>query len=72
MIDRHGLTIAASNWRLPTSFVGQNYGFRPYFRDAMAHGAAELFALGTVSGRPGLYHRPPRRERRPGARRSSW
>lgn len=55
LIDRDGLTIAASNWRLPTSFVGSNYGFRPYFRDAMANGQSELFALGTVSGRPGLY-----------------
>ncbi|WP_066651447.1 MULTISPECIES: sensor histidine kinase [Sphingomonas] len=55
LIDRDGLTIAASNWRLATSFVGSNYGFRPYFRDAMARGQSELFALGTVSGRPGLY-----------------
>ncbi|NYT42337.1 sensor histidine kinase [Sphingomonas sp. R-74633] len=55
VIDRQGRTVAASNWRLPTSFVGQVYGFRPYFRDAMERGASELFALGTVSGRPGLY-----------------
>lgn len=55
LIARDGRTIAASNWRTPQSFVGQNYGFRPYFRDAMAKGGAELFALGTVSGRPGLY-----------------
>jgi two-component system C4-dicarboxylate transport sensor histidine kinase DctB len=55
VIDRHGRTVAASNWRLPTSFVGQSYGFRPYFRDAMERGASELFALGTISGRPGLY-----------------
>lgn len=55
LIDRGGVTIAASNWRLPQSFVGQNYGFRPYYRDAMARGGAELFALGTVSGRPGLF-----------------
>lgn len=54
-IDARGRTVAASNWRLPTSFVGQNYGFRPYFTDAMRRGASELFALGTVSGRPGLY-----------------
>ncbi|NIJ38955.1 two-component system C4-dicarboxylate transport sensor histidine kinase DctB [Sphingopyxis panaciterrae] len=50
-----GTTIAASNWRMPTSFVGQNYRFRPYYQGAMARGEAELFALGTVSGRPGLY-----------------
>ena len=55
VIDAHGHTVAASNAQLPTSFVGQNYGFRPYFRDAMRTGASELFALGTVSGRPGLY-----------------
>jgi two-component system C4-dicarboxylate transport sensor histidine kinase DctB len=54
-IDAQGRTVAASNWRLPTSFVGQDYGFRPYFREAMRRGDAELFALGTVSRRPGLY-----------------
>ena len=55
VIDAQGKTVAASNHRLPTSFVGQNYGFRPYFRDAIRTGSAELFALGTVSGVPGLY-----------------
>lgn len=55
VIDRNGRTLAASNWRLPTSFVGQVYGFRPYFQGALRNGAAELFALGTVSGRPGLF-----------------
>jgi two-component system C4-dicarboxylate transport sensor histidine kinase DctB len=55
VLDRTGRTLAASTWRLPTSFVGQNYGFRPYFREALANGAAEMFALGTVSGRPGLF-----------------
>ena len=55
VIDQGGTTIAASNWRMPTSFVGQNYRFRPYYQGAMRGGEAELFALGTVSGRPGLY-----------------
>ncbi len=55
LIGQDGVTRSASNWRLRTSFVGQNYGFRPYFRGAMRDGASELFALGTVSGRPGLY-----------------
>ena len=55
LIDAQGLTRAASNWRLPSSFVGSNYGFRPYFRGALASGTAESFALGTVSRRPGLY-----------------
>jgi two-component system, NtrC family, C4-dicarboxylate transport sensor histidine kinase DctB len=55
VIRPDGVTVAASNARRPTSFVGQNYGFRPYFRNAMRGSAAELFALGTVSRRPGLY-----------------
>lgn len=54
-MDTAGLTVVASNWREPTSFVGQNYAFRPYFRDAITTGGYEQFALGTVSNRPGLY-----------------
>jgi len=54
-LDADGLTVAASNWRLPTSFVGSSYRFRPYYSDAMRDGQASFFALGTVSGRPGLY-----------------
>ena len=55
VLDARGKTIAASNWRLPTSFVGSDYSFRPYFKDAQANGVAELFALGTVSRRPGFF-----------------
>lgn len=55
VIRSDGLTLAASNWAEPTSFVGQNYGFRPYFRQALASGEAEMFGLGTISGRPGLF-----------------
>lgn len=55
LLDADGVARAASNWRLPTSFVGEDYSFRPYFLRAMADGGAEFFALGTVSGRPGLY-----------------
>ncbi|KQN04677.1 hypothetical protein ASE85_06645 [Sphingobium sp. Leaf26] len=54
-LDRHGRTIAASNARLPSSFVGQDYSFRPYYRLGWAKGGGEYFALGTVSRRPGLY-----------------
>lgn len=55
LLDRDGTTVAASNWRTPTSFVGNNYAFRPYYRLAMDQGAAEHFAFGTVSQLPGLY-----------------
>ncbi|WKL57586.1 ATP-binding protein [Asticcacaulis sp. ZE23SCel15] len=55
LIDDKGVAVAASNWALPVSFVGENYGFRPYFRQAMTGVVAEQFALGTVSHKPGLY-----------------
>lgn len=55
LMDRDGLTLSASNWNLPTSFVGSRYGFRSYFSEAMRQGASSEFALGTVSRRPGLY-----------------
>jgi len=55
VLDADGTALAASNWREPTSFVGSNYRFRPYFSDAARDGDAAFFALGTVSGRPGLY-----------------
>jgi two-component system C4-dicarboxylate transport sensor histidine kinase DctB len=54
-IDARGLTVAASNAATPNSFVGHDYRFRPYFRMAMRDAAAEYFALGNVSGRPGLF-----------------
>lgn len=55
VIRADGVTVAASNAGEPRSFIGNNYGFRPYFREAMATGAGSQFALGTVSGRPGFY-----------------
>ncbi len=55
VIDRDGNTLAASNWRMPDSFVGNNYRFRRYYAQAARTGQAEQFALGTVSHRPGLY-----------------
>ncbi|EJT04412.1 two-component sensor histidine kinase regulating C4-dicarboxylate transport system [Rhizobium sp. CCGE 510] len=55
VIDKDGIAVAASNWREPTSFVGNDYRFREYFQGALAKGQAEHFALGTVSKKPGLY-----------------
>lgn len=34
LMNADGLDIAASNWRLPTSYVGHDYSFRPYFLEA--------------------------------------
>lgn len=55
VINTKGVAVSASNWREPTSFVGNDYSFRAYFSRAMKEGTAEHFALGSVSKRPGLY-----------------
>ncbi|HEX7820624.1 MAG TPA: sensor histidine kinase, partial [Sphingobium sp.] len=55
VIGPDGRAIAASNWRTGASFVGEPYGFRRYYSDALRHGAGEQFALGTISHKPGLY-----------------
>lgn len=55
VLDAGGTAVVASNWNQPISFVGSDYRFRPYYSEALRDGQASLFALGTVSGRPGLY-----------------
>ena len=55
LIDGKGNTIAASNWDQPVSFVGQNYAFRPYFRDALETGTGRFYAVGATSGTPGYF-----------------
>ncbi|WP_081815977.1 ATP-binding protein [Phyllobacterium sp. UNC302MFCol5.2] len=55
LLNANGLAVAASNWREPTSFVGIDYSFRPYYTRAVENGSAEHYALGTISKRPGLY-----------------
>ena len=55
LLDRSGLAIGASNWRLPSSYVGHNYGFRPYFRDTLAGGSGRFYAVGVTTGIPGYF-----------------
>lgn len=55
LMDRNGLAIGASNWRLPTSYVGHNYAFRPYFQQTKATGVGRFYAVGVTSGIPGYF-----------------
>lgn len=55
LIDRHGVAIAASNWREPSSNVGLNYAFRPYFQDAMHHGIGTFYAIGVSTNVAGYF-----------------
>jgi two-component system C4-dicarboxylate transport sensor histidine kinase DctB len=62
LIDSEGVTLASSNWRLPRSFIGQNYGFRPYFREAMTGGLGRFYGIGATTGEPGYFLAAPVRE----------
>ncbi|HSC84538.1 MAG TPA: ATP-binding protein [Pseudomonas sp.] len=55
LLDAQGETIAASNWREWSSFVGNNYAFRPYFQDAVREDSGRYFAVGVTTGVPGYF-----------------
>jgi len=59
ILNADGLTIAASNYAGPSSFVGSNYVFRPYFKDAIAGKPGRYYALGIMSNRRGYYFSYP-------------
>ncbi len=54
-----GNTIAASNFDTPTSFVGENFSYRPYFQEAVEGRDARFYALGTTSAKRGYYFSAP-------------
>ncbi len=55
LLDSSGEAIAASNWREWSSFVGNNYAFRPYFQDAVRESSGRYFAVGVTTGVPGYF-----------------
>lgn len=59
LMDRSGITIASSNRDASNSFVGKNYGFRPYFEKAIQGSSAIYMALGVTSKKRGIYYSYP-------------
>lgn len=55
LMNDKGLTLAASNWRQPVSFVGQDYSFRPYFQDATGGRLGRFYGIGATSGEAGYF-----------------
>ena len=55
LLDSTGLAVAASNWNTSNSYVGHNYGFRPYFSQTRSQGTGRFFAVGVTSGIPGYF-----------------
>jgi PAS domain S-box-containing protein len=59
VMDRHGTTIASSNRRAPDSFVGNNFAFRPYWKEAIRGRPATYMAQGVTSNLRGVYYSHP-------------
>lgn len=59
LMNNKGTTIASSNRNALDSFVGKNYGFRPYFQKAKQGVPSIYMALGVTSGKRGVYFSHP-------------
>jgi len=55
LIDPQGKTLASSNWATSSSFVGKNYGFRPYFQSAIQGETGFFYGVGVTTGEPGAF-----------------
>ena len=62
LMDRTGLTVAASNHDQPLTFLDQNYGFRPYFLAALSGERGQFFGIGATTSRPGYFIAEPVRD----------
>jgi two-component system, NtrC family, C4-dicarboxylate transport sensor histidine kinase DctB len=59
LMDRDGLTLSASNWNQPLTFIGKNFKYRPYFRDAYAGNAGRFYGIGSATREPGYFISQP-------------
>lgn len=55
VINPQGEVYASSNWKEPTSYVGQNYGFRPYFQQAVTGGTGRFYGIGVSTREAGHF-----------------
>lgn len=59
VMNTDGLTLAASNWDTAGSFVGQSYGQRPYFQQALKGQHSYFYGVGLTTGAPGFFIAEP-------------
>ena len=53
LMNKDGLTIAASNWNEKRPFIGRKFSYRLYFKEAMEGNLGRYFALGVTSAKRG-------------------
>lgn len=59
LMDTTGATIATSNHTNRNSYLNHNYGFRPYFKQALAGLQGEFYGIGATTNTPGLFISAP-------------
>ena len=59
LMDGEGTTVASSNRNAPDSFVGNNFAFRPYWKEAIRGIPSTYMALGVTSNVRGVYFSHP-------------
>ena len=59
LMDHTGMTIGASNWDQPLGFVGKNFSYRPYFREAIQGRAGRFYGIGTSTSEAGYFIAQP-------------
>lgn len=59
LMDKDGNTLCSSNRNTQFSFVGKNFSFRPYYKEAVDGHFSTYLALGTTSNKRGVYHSFP-------------
>jgi len=59
LLDKNGVTLCSSNRNAHDSFVGKDFSFRPYYKDAIKGNPTTYLALGTTSRKRGVYYSHP-------------
>lgn len=59
LMDTSGKTIAASNWDTAQSYIGLNFSFRPYFKDAIGGHPGRFYGIGSTTREPGYFIAQP-------------
>ncbi|HVL77487.1 MAG TPA: ATP-binding protein, partial [Noviherbaspirillum sp.] len=59
LMDAEGNTLVSSNWDTAQTFVGRNFAFRPYFRDAIEGRAGHFYGIGSVTSQPAYFIAQP-------------
>ncbi|NDO81746.1 two-component sensor histidine kinase [Citrobacter sp. NCU1] len=55
ILNAQGKTIASSNWKEPGSYVGQDYSYRPYYKQAMMGLNGRFYGIGSTTNTPGFF-----------------